>query len=206
MKKINYAGILLLFVFSTSFLQAQDRSYYTLSVQDVSQKNITFINNSNLEVKVVLYKESDKVMLVGLESFTIKPGKSKTYKMGVYNVKIFKPQLIDKHLFTKQNVSGNLRMSGTEKKFNAVRLTTRKNTTFKNLTGEKVEICLYKRTDDSRLIAMDCYKLKDNTSTAVYSGDEKSFFVKVSLDGLFDKMVITQLCPDQSIITVRKVN
>jgi len=97
-------------------------------------------------------------------------------------------------------------MSGTEKKFNAVRLTTRKNTTFKNLTGEKIEICLYKRTDDSRLIAMDCYKLKDNTSTAVYSGDEKSFFVKVSLDGLFDKMVITQLCPDQSIITVRKVN
>lgn len=90
----------------------------------------------------MLYKESDKVMLVGFESFTIKPGKSKNYKMEVYNVKVFKPQLIDKHLITKQNVRGNLRMSGTEKKFDAVRLTVRKHTTFKNQTGEKSELTL----------------------------------------------------------------
>ncbi|MBL7740084.1 MAG: hypothetical protein JNK14_12780 [Chitinophagaceae bacterium] len=209
MKKMSYYGILLLAVLNISHpgsLHAQEGSYYTLGVQNVAPAKITFTNNSNLEVKVILYKDNDNTMKIGLTSFNIKPGKSHSYKTGVYNVKIFKPQFLDKHLETKKNVSGNLRMSGTEKKFSAVRLSARENTVFKNNTKEKIKICLYKSSDVMKTIPIACYELKDNTSTASYSGDEKSFFVSVFVPGLIDRLLVSQICPDQSVITVNKSN
>lgn len=208
MKKMNCNWIPLLAFFilsNTDSLLAQDRSYYTLGLQSVAPRSITFTNNSNLEVKVILYKDNDHIMAIGLTSFNIKPGKTHSYQTGVYNVKIFKPQFIDKHLETKKNVSGNLRMSGTEKSFSAVRLTARKNTEFKNKTGEKIKICLYKRGDNIKAIPLACYELKDNTSTASYNGEEESFFVSVFDPGLIDRLLLTQICPDQSVIIVNKI-
>ncbi len=186
--------------------QAQDNSYYRLDVKNVAPKNIRFINNSKLKVKVIVYKGRDNTMAVGLKSFTISPGKSASYKVGVYNVKIFKPGLVDKHLLTKKNVSGNLRISGSEKHFSAVRLSTRKNTEFRNNTGKKIKICLYKRSDIAKTIPFETYVLTDNTSTASYSGDQSSFFVSVFEPGLLDKLLVSQICPYRSIITVKKIN
>lgn len=209
MKAINSCFLSLcslLFIGSINKLQAQDQSYYQLQVKDIAAKEIKFINKSNLEVKVILYKDDDNVMAVGLKSFTIKAGKSASYKYGVYNVKIFKPQLLDKHLLTQKNVSGNLEMSGSEKKFSAKKLTARKNTEFKNNTGKEIKICLYKRTDKLKAIPFATYILKDNISTASYNGDETSFFVSVFEPEILDKILVSQICPNQSIITVNKVN
>ncbi len=212
MKKMNYYGILLLAVFSISHpgsLHAQDGSYYTLGVESVAPKNIKFINNSNLTVNLILYKYNDNIMKIGLISFNIKPGKSHSYKNGVYNVKIFRLHFLDQHrihMETKKNVSGNLRMSGTQKKFSAVRLSAREKTVFKNNTKEKIKICIYKSSDIMKTIPIACYELKDNTSTASYDGGESSFFVSVFDPALLDRLLVTQICPFQSVITVNKIN
>jgi hypothetical protein len=209
MKIFNSCFILLCSLFlmgSINNLQAQDQSYFELEVKNIAPKEIKFINNSNLEVKVILYNDGDNVMAVGLKSFTVKAGKSASYKYGVYNVKIFKPQVFDKHLLTQKNVSGNLQISGTQSKLSAKRLTARKNTEFKNSTGEEIKICLYTKGDIMKTIPFAVYTLKDNTSTASYNGDERSFFVSVFKPGILDMLLVSQICPDQSIITVKKVN
>ena len=208
MKRFNSFLIVLCFpVFSgISQLQAQGGTYYQLGVKDITPKEIKFINNSKLDLKLFLYKPGDNIMVVGLKSFTIKPNKSFSYKFGTYNVKIFKSQLLDKLLVIKKNVSGNLRMSGTEKNFSAVRLSARKNTEFKNTTGEKIKICLYTKGDMVKAIPFATYTLTDNTSTASYNGNETSFFVSVFKPGILDKLLVSQICPQQSIITVKKVN
>lgn len=208
MKIFNSCFIFLCSLFlmgSINNLQAQDQSYYKLGVKNIAPKDIKFINKSNLDVKVILYNVDDNMMVVGLKSFTIKSGKSASYKIGVYNVKIFKPQVLDKLLLTKKNVSGNLQMSGTAKNFSAKRLTAKENTEFKNNTGEKIKICLYNRTDKLKAIPFATYTLRDNTSTASYNGDETSFFVSVFEPGVLDKLLVSQICPFQSIITVNKV-
>lgn len=203
--RISSAWLSFLFVccFNTSL--AQDRSYYTLSIKNIAPSTISFTNNSNLEVKVILYNPDDNVMSVGFTSFNIKPGASHKYKNGVYNVKVFKPQLLDKHLYTQKNVSGDFKMSGTEKNFSATRVSSRKNTEFKNNTGQAIRICLYKRNDNLKTIPVACYDLKDNTSTATYNGDMTSFFVSVFDPGIIDRLLLSQLCPDQSAVTVNKV-
>jgi len=209
MKRLLPAHALILFFVSAGLhnsLSAQDRSYYTIGIQNIAPANITFTNNSDLEVKVILYNSTDGVMKIGFTSFNIKPNGSHKYKNGVYNVKVFKPQLFDKHLYTRKNVSGDLKMSGTENKFSAVRISSRKNTEFKNNTGEAIKICLYKRGDPLKTIPVACYDLKDNTSTATYSGDMSSFFVSVFHPSLVDRLLLTQLCPDQSVVTVYKLN
>ncbi len=205
--RISLSSTLLLIIFAACYntLQAQDRSYYTLSIKNIAPTTITFSNNSNLEVKVILYNPTDNVMTVGFTSFNIKPGASHKYKNGVYNVKVFKPQVFDKHLYTQKNVSGDFKMSGTEKNFSATRLSSRNNTTFKNNTGQAIKICLYKRNDNLKTIPVACYDLKDNTSTATYNGDMTSFFVSVFEPGIIDRLLLSQLCPDQSVVTVNKV-
>ncbi|HEY6503527.1 MAG TPA: hypothetical protein VIZ28_06075, partial [Chitinophagaceae bacterium] len=194
MKRINSLAAILLIVLYACIpdnIQAQDRSYYTLGIKNIAPANITFTNNSNLEVKVILYNPGDEVMAVGLTSFNIKPGDSKNYKNGVYNVKIFKPAILDKLLFTQKNVSGNLVMSGKESKFSAERKSSRKNTEFINNTGEKIKICIYKRNDNLKTIPVASYDLKDNTSTAIYNGDLSSFFVSVFQPGVIDRLLLS---------------
>ena len=163
-----------------------------------------FLNNSNLEVKVALYNKNDGVMAIPITTFNIKPGNSTTYQTGVYHVKVLKPQLIDQVLTTKTNVSGDLKMSGTESNFSAVRVSARQNVVFKNATGEKIKICIYNRDDNIKSIPLACYELKDNTSTASWSGEQESFFVSVFRPELIDRLLITQICPEQSVITVQK--
>lgn len=183
---------------------AQDRSYYTLSVVNRTPTVLKFINNSNLEVKVAIYNKNDGLMTVAYTTFNVKAGATATYKTGIYNVKIFKPQLFDHLLSTKTNVSGDLRMSGTEANFSAVRVSARQNTVFKNATGEKIKICIYNRDDNIKTIPLACYELKDNTSTATWNGEQESIFVSVFRPGLIDRLLLTQICPEQSIVTVQK--
>ena len=183
---------------------AQDRSYYTLGISSKAPTNIKFINNSDLEVKVLIFNKNDGVMTIPIATFNVQAGGTGTYKTGTYNVKMFKPQLFDKLLNTKTNVSGDLQMKGTENNFSSVRVFVKQNTVFKNATGEKIKICIYHRDDNIKTIPLACYELKDNTSTATYNGDLESYFVSVFRPELIDRLLLTQICPEQSDITVQK--
>lgn len=202
-----YALILysLLIICPVTNLQAQDNSYYKLDVKNIAPKTIKFTNKCSFTVKVIIYKGKDNAMAVGLKTLTIKPGKSANYKIGVYNVKIYKAQLVDKYLKTTKNISGNLQIYGSSSSLKTKKLTVKKPVEFRNNTGEKIKICLYKRNDKVRAIPFETYTLTDNTSTAFYSGDEASFFVSVFNPALLDKLLVSQICPYQSIITVTKV-
>ncbi len=128
---------------------------------------------------------------IPLKTWEIDPGKSVSWDKapGKFNVKVFKPQLVDKLLAAKNDVPYNTNVS-IEKDL-SISVKEKPSLVFHNGTKGTLKFAVYNHDDNKLLVPSHTWKISKGKSVTWRNAPAK-FNLKIFVPGIFDKLVATK--------------
>jgi hypothetical protein len=151
---------------------------------------VTFKSSHETTIKVCTYKANDAVQGIPLKVLNIDPGKSASWSGAPkkFHVKVFKPQLIDKLLCSRNSVPYNTTVSISNG--NTISWTPKRALVFKNNSDRSMKFMVYNAKDKSMVIGKKQWTIAKGKSVTWIDAPDR-FNMKVFQPGILDKVVYT---------------
>lgn len=156
-----------------------------------AETTVTFTSKYEGTIKVYVYNASDLAQTIPLKSFEIDPNKSADWKEAprTFHVKVFKPQLVDALLSSKNQVAHN--SSITLQKDNTIAVAAKRSLVFRNDSGKKLKFAVYKASDKKMTVPFKQWTI-DSGKTVTWVEAPATFNLKLFEPQLIDKLVATK--------------
>lgn len=156
-----------------------------------AETTVTFTSKYEGTIKVCVYNATDVAQTIPLKSFEIDPNKSADWKEApkTFHVKVFKPQLVDKLLSSRNQVPYN--SSITLQKDNTIGVAKKSSLVFRNDSGKKLKFAVYKASDKSMNVPFKQWTI-DSGKTVTWVEAPATFNLKLFEPQIIDKLVATK--------------
>jgi hypothetical protein len=170
----------------------------------LAETTVTLVNRQEGTVKIAVYNAGDVVQTIPLVTWNVNPGKSVDWDgaPATFHVKVFRPQLIDHLLASRNNVPRNTTV--TIHADNSITFATKRSLRIRNASGERqIKVLIYNANDAVMLVPLATFHVGAGR-TVTWPDAPRRFNVKVFRPQLIDHLLLlTRNLPDRKLLVFR---
>jgi len=165
---------------------------------------VTFTSKQPGTIKIAVYNPGDAVQAIPLKTWEVNPGTSAHWDDAprTFHVKVFKPQLVDRLLASRNNVPYNSTVTiGADLSIN---FAARKSLVFQNSSDEQLKFAVYNSGDSAMAIPFKTWTISKG-GKVTWPEAPATFHLKVFKPAIIDQLVATQrtIADRKSVVVTR---